>query len=55
MSEHLSNEERKNWRENAIKWRHEYEAKKAKEKLVGERIREKQAAESSLDAYEVNR
>jgi hypothetical protein len=36
-------------------WRHEYEARKAKEKLVNGRLREKSATESSLDALEENR
>jgi hypothetical protein len=42
-------------REAAVDWRHEYEARKAKEKLVNGRLREKSATESSLDALEENR
>ena len=51
----MSTEERKIWRERAISWRHDYEAKKSKSKIVGNRERERSAAESSMEAYDVTR
>ena len=41
-------------REEAVKWRHEYELKKSKDKSVQSRQRERKAAESSLEAYDIN-
>ena len=51
----MSAEERKIWRERAISWRHDYEAKKSKSKIVADRERERSAAESSMEAYDVTR
>ena len=42
-------------RKEAVEWLHAYEADRLKNKQTQERLREKQAAESSLEAYEVNR
>ena len=42
-------------RKEALEWLHAYEANRLKNKQTQERLREKQAAESSLEAYEVNR
>lgn len=42
-------------REEATKWRHQYEENKSKEKVKNTRERERQATEYSLDAFEKNR
>jgi len=42
-------------RKEALEWLHAYEANRLKNKQTQERLREKQATESSLEAYEVNR
>ena len=53
--ENLDKESAKVKRQEALKWRHEYEAQKVKEKIVQERKRERKAIDGSLEAFENNR